>query len=101
MVKISLFLNILGFNLSNLDGWWPEACIHGENGWAIGNGEDDRDDERDASNIYSTLSKDVLPVWDLESEKWADIMRASIVASSDFTGKRMIDDYVEFYNKFG
>ena len=88
-------------NCSILDGWWPEACIHGENGWAIGNGEDDRDDERDASNIYSTLSKDVLPVWDLESEKWADIMRASIVASSNFTGKRMIDDYVEFYNKFG
>ncbi len=88
-------------NCSILDGWWPEACIHGENGWAIGNGEDDRDDERDASNIYSTLSKDVLPVWDLESETWADIMKASIVASSDFTGKRMIDDYLEFYNRFG
>lgn len=88
-------------NCSILDGWWPEACIHGENGWAIGNGEDDRDDDRDASNIYSTLSKDVLPVWDLESETWADIMKASIVASSDFTGKRMIDDYLEFYNRFG
>jgi starch phosphorylase len=24
-------------NFSVLDGWWPEACIHGENGWALGN----------------------------------------------------------------
>lgn len=23
-------------NLSTLDGWWPEACIHGENGWQFG-----------------------------------------------------------------
>ena len=26
-------------NLSILDGWWPEGCEHGVNGWAIG---DDR-----------------------------------------------------------
>ena len=23
-------------NLSILDGWWPEGCEHGVNGWAIG-----------------------------------------------------------------
>ena len=23
-------------NFSVLDGWWPEACLHGENGWALG-----------------------------------------------------------------
>src|SRR4029450_10726538 len=23
-------------NCSILDGWWPEACEHGVNGWAIG-----------------------------------------------------------------
>jgi starch phosphorylase len=23
-------------NFSVLDGWWPEACIHGDNGWALG-----------------------------------------------------------------
>jgi starch phosphorylase len=23
-------------NFSVLDGWWPEACVHGENGWALG-----------------------------------------------------------------
>ena len=47
-------------NCSILDGWWPEACIHGVNGWAIGNAEDDRDDDRDAENIYKVLENDVL-----------------------------------------
>ena len=23
-------------NVSLLDGWWPEVCNHGANGWAIG-----------------------------------------------------------------
>src|SRR5206468_96216 len=27
-----------GLNLSVLDGWWPEGCRHGINGWAIGDG---------------------------------------------------------------
>jgi starch phosphorylase len=31
-------------NFSVLDGWWPEACVHGENGWALG---DDAGDEAD------------------------------------------------------
>jgi starch phosphorylase len=25
-------------NLSVLDGWWPEGCVHGVNGWQIGDG---------------------------------------------------------------
>ena len=87
-------------NCSILDGWWPEACIHGENGWAIGNGEDDRDDHRDATNIYDVLENDVIPKWESGLEEWAELMKSSIVASAGFTGKRMIKDYLEFYNKF-
>ena len=85
-------------NCSILDGWWPEACIHGVNGWAIGNGENDRDDDRDADNIYNVLEHDVLPSW--HGQGWAEMMKASIVASAGFTGKRMIEDYLEFYNQF-
>ena len=85
-------------NCSILDGWWPEACIHGVNGWAIGNGENDRDDDRDADNIYNVLEHDVLPSWN--GQEWAEMMKASIVASAGFTGKRMIEDYLEFYNQF-
>src|SRR5204862_3071740 len=31
-------------NLSILDGWWPEGCVHGVTGWAIGD-ETAGDDE--------------------------------------------------------
>lgn len=87
-------------NCSILDGWWPEACKHGINGWAIGNAEDDRNDPRDAGNIYSTLQNEVLPSWERKDETWANVMRESIASSAEFTGRRMIEDYLHFYNKF-
>ena len=87
-------------NCSILDGWWPEACIHGVNGWAIGNAEDDRNDDRDAENIYNVLEHDVIPLWEQEGDAWSDMMKASIAASAAFTGQRMIQDYLEFYNQF-
>jgi len=87
-------------NCSILDGWWPEACIHGVNGWAIGNAEDDRNDDRDAENIYNVLEHDVLPLWEREDNGWSDMMKASIAASAGFTGQRMIQDYLEFYDQF-
>ena len=87
-------------NCSILDGWWPEACIHGVNGWAIGNAEDDRNDDRDAENIYNVLEHDVIPLWEQEGDGWSDMMKASIAASAAFTGQRMIQDYLEFYNQF-
>ena len=87
-------------NCSILDGWWPEACIHGKNGWAIGSAEDDRNDIRDANNLYNVIENEVLPVWESGIDNWANIMKSSIVASSNFTGNRMIQDYLEFYNKF-
>ena len=87
-------------NCSILDGWWPEACLHGVNGWAIGNAEDDRNDDRDAENIYNVLQHDVIPLWEQEGDGWVEMMKASIVASAGFTGQRMIQDYLEFYNQF-
>ena len=87
-------------NCSILDGWWPEACLHGVNGWAIGNAEDDRNDDRDAENIYNVLQHDVIPLWEQEDDGWAEMMKASIVASAGFTGQRMIQDYLEFYSQF-
>ena len=87
-------------NCSILDGWWPEGCEHGVNGWAIGGAEDERDDQRDAENIYTVLQRDVLPLWDEGPERWAHLMRASIATSARFTGTRMIADYLHFYDKF-
>ena len=87
-------------NCSILDGWWPEGCEHGVNGWAIGEAEDERDDVRDAENIYTVLEQEVLPLWDEGPERWAKLMRASIATSARFTGTRMIADYLHFYEKF-
>ena len=87
-------------NCSILDGWWPEGCEHGVNGWAIGQGEDDVDDERDASHLYRILEQEVLSAWDVGPERWAELMRAAIATSARFTGARMMSDYKRFYDAF-
>ena len=38
-------------NFSVLDGWWPEACVHGENGWALGGDPGCEDDLVDSGPI--------------------------------------------------
>ena len=87
-------------NCSILDGWWPEGCEHGVNGWAIGEADDERDDVRDAKNVLDVIENEVLPAWDEGDEKWCQIMRASIATSARFTGARMISDYLRFYDSF-
>jgi len=87
-------------NCSILDGWWPEACEHGVNGWAIGEADDERNDARDAENIYRVLETAVLPLWEQDPDGWSAMMRASIATSAGFTGSRMIAEYQEFYEKF-
>ena len=87
-------------NCSILDGWWPEGCEHGVNGWAIGKADDERDDVRDAKNVLDVIENEVLPAWDEGDERWCEIMRASIATSARFTGARMISDYLRFYDSF-
>lgn len=87
-------------NCSILDGWWPEGCEHGVNGWAIGEADDERDDVRDAKNVLDVIENEVLPAWNEGDEKWCEIMRASIATSARFTGARMISDYLRFYDSF-
>ena len=87
-------------NLSILDGWWPEACKHGINGWAIGNDHDERDDERDANSLYRVLELDVLPSWKDNRKVWVAMMKEAIKAGAGFTGQRMIRQYSEIYDKF-
>ncbi|MBS71849.1 MAG: alpha-glucan phosphorylase [Thermoplasmata archaeon] len=87
-------------NCSILDGWWPEACEHGVNGWSIGESEDDRDDARDVEALYNVLENEVLPTWDEGDSRWSHLMRAAICTSARFTGARMISDYRRFYDAF-
>ena len=65
-------------NCSTLDGWWPEACNDGVNGWQFGNGktaEDVKDiDAHDSKALYDTLLNRVIPTYYQHREKWVEIV---------------------------
>ena len=83
-----------GLNLSILDGWWPEACEHGVNGWAIGDGSSS-DDERDAVMIHEKIEREVRPAWQ-DRERWKRMMAASVrMATERFSSDRMVREYFE------
>jgi starch phosphorylase len=83
-------------NLSVLDGWWPEGCVHGETGWAIGGtGEGPERDAGDAPALYHVLENEVLPAF-ANRQKWTSMMQASIrMAETHFTSHRMVREYYE------
>ncbi len=81
-------------NLSILDGWWPEGCEHGVNGWSFG-GEEAGDDAKDLAALYATLEGEVLPAWG-DRPRWVEMMRASIaMATAKFSAARMVEEYFE------
>ncbi len=87
-------------NLSTLDGWWPEACRHGINGWQFGDGfESENQEEQDTHDLealYNVLQKEVLPTFYDDKEKWQEMMKASINTTLEqFSVKRMLDEYYE------
>lgn len=87
-------------NLSILDGWWPEACEHGVNGWQIGNGFESSDiktqDENDLKDLYRVLLEEVIPTYYNNHVKWVEMMKNSILSTKDkFAVKRMLEEYYE------
>jgi starch phosphorylase len=87
-------------NLSILDGWWPEACEHGVNGWQIGNGFESTDikkqDENDLKDLYRVLLDEVIPTYYKSHDKWVEMMRNSIISTKDkFAVKRMLEEYYD------
>ncbi|MFA9397561.1 MAG: alpha-glucan family phosphorylase [Clostridiaceae bacterium] len=92
-------------NMSILDGWWPEACNDGVNGWQIGNGfeSDDEDllDENDLKDLYRVLLDEVLPTYYDNKTKWTNMMTESILSTKDyFSVERMLKEYYkELYIK--
>ena len=83
-------------NLSVLDGWWPEACNHGINGWAIGNPKTP-DDEADANHLYELLENDVIPLYYENPSQWIAMMKSAIKIGVQFTAQRMVREYKEKY----
>ncbi|NNE28702.1 MAG: alpha-glucan family phosphorylase [Saprospiraceae bacterium] len=87
-------------NLSILDGWWPEACDHGNNGWKIGDEkvprDQDKQDAKDLKALYRVLKKDVIPTYYKNREKWIGMMRNSIRNTKDeFSVDRMLKEYYD------
>ena len=79
-------------NVSILDGWWPEACADGVNGFAIGKGEPG-DDVRDLHALYDTFEQRVLPTW-ADRKKWSRMMVESVKSTRvQFSCDRMIHEY--------
>jgi starch phosphorylase len=84
-------------NLSVLDGWWPEGCEHGVNGWAIGDGGAGAPDQdaQDLEALYRVLEHEVLPAY-ADRERWAAMMQASItMAEEKFSSDRMVREYFD------
>jgi starch phosphorylase len=83
-------------NCSILDGWWPEACDHGANGWAIGERllDEDSDDARDAAALYALIEDEIVPTFYGNRARWRRMMRESIaVGVQQFSSDRMVTDY--------
>lgn len=87
-------------NCSILDGWWPEACIDGVNGWQFGDGfESDNVEELDRHDLealYDVLLNKVIPTYYDNREKWVEMMMQSIATTKEkFSMNRMIKEYYE------
>jgi len=91
-------------NVSILDGWWPEACKHGVNGWQIGDAFESKDeaiqDEHDREALYKVLLEEVVPTYYDKRDKWKEMMKASILSTKkEFSVKRMLEEYYELLYK--
>lgn len=92
-------------NLSILDGWWPEACVHGVTGWQFGDGfeheEEEIQDAHDLKALYKVLLEEVIPTYYENKSAWMDMMRENILQTKEpFAVKRMLEEYYELLYKF-
>lgn len=94
-------------NISVLDGWWCEA-YNGDNGWAVGGGEEYNDynlqDEVESRILYDILEKEVIPLFykrgsDGLPREWIRKMKESMTSIIPiFNSNRLIEEYTrKFY----
>jgi glycogen phosphorylase len=87
-----------GVNLSILDGWWAEG-FDGTNGFGIAPRTDLADGgkryDAEASALFETLEREVLPRWFDDPPRWLALARASMrTLLPQFGTARMMGDYV-------
>lgn len=93
-------------NISVLDGWWCEA-YNGENGWAVGGGEEYTDynlqDEIESRILYDILEKEVIPLFytrgtDGLPRGWIKKMKECMMSIGPrFNSNRLIEDYTRMF----
>lgn len=95
-----------GLNLSVLDGWWVEGYL-GDNGFAIGAGEDYHDQQKDYQDdvesraIYELIEREIVPAYysrgnDGLPRSWIKRMKRSISTNvSVFNTARMVQEYTD------
>ena len=93
-----------GINLSELDGWWPEAYTP-EVGWALGDGQEHDDDPdwdaAEAETLYDCLEREVISEFYTRDEKgipnaWVARMRESMARLTPrFSAHRAVREYTE------
>jgi starch phosphorylase len=93
-----------GLNLSILDGWWCEG-YDGDNGWAIGAGEEYTDltyqDEVESRALLDLIEQDLVPTFyrrgsDNLPREWIRRMKRSIMTLVPvFNTNRMVEEYAE------
>ncbi len=91
-----------GLNLSILDGWWVEGW-NGDNGWAIGRGEEYEDlnyaDHVESQALFNLLEHEIVPLF-YDRKKgiprgWIRRMKRSMATLGwQFNTHRMVEDYV-------
>ena len=91
-------------SLSILDGWWDEGYL-GDNGWAIGSGEEydnpEYQDQIESRDLYDLLEQSVAPLFyergiDDIPRDWISMMKRSITSiCPEFNSHRMVSDYIE------
>jgi starch phosphorylase len=91
-----------GLNLSVLDGWWVEGYA-GDNGWAIGAGEEYTDlayqDDVESRAIYDLLEQEIVPLFYTRSSDglprgWLRMMKRSIASLNPvYNTGRMVAEY--------
>jgi starch phosphorylase len=93
-----------GLNLSILDGWWVEG-YDGDNGWAIGAGEEYTDltyqDEVESRALLDLIEQDLVPMFykrgaDGLPREWIRRMKRSIMSLVPvFNTNRMVEEYTQ------
>jgi starch phosphorylase len=93
-----------GINMSIVDGWWCEGYA-GDNGWAIGAGEEYTDltyqDDVESRAIYDLLEEEVVPLFYTRTSDglprgWLKMMKRSMATVCPvFNTNRMVQEYLE------